>query len=73
MFSGNSVVDSYPMRVGGPDSGYNATTFVLQGVVRATGSSTQLSIRCRKGGNDTTSVRVGENPKLTAIRVGDIR
>ena len=70
--TGTSLIDSYPVRLGPPDSGFETNVLALQGVTTTTATSTPLSLLCRKGSNDTTQVRVTENPRLTAIRVGSI-
>jgi len=72
IFNGSSVVDSYALQMGTSESGINTRVFTLQGVANVSGDSAELSLRCRKGSNDTTQISVRENPKLTAIRVGDI-
>ncbi|WP_418286167.1 alpha/beta fold hydrolase [Halorubrum sp. DTA46] len=70
LFSDGDVVDTYALQMGAAGSGTESIVFPLQGVTTTSSGMTQLSLRCRKGGNDTTRVRVRGNPKLTATQVG---
>ena len=69
LFANGDVIDTYALQMGEAGSGTESIVFPLQGVASDT-SDIQLSLKCRKGGNDTTRISVGENPKLTAIEVG---
>lgn len=70
IFNGKEAVDTFARRLGESGSGAGSAVFSLQGVTTTSGGMTQLSLRCRKGSNDTTEISVAESPKLTAIEVG---
>lgn len=71
IFNGNEIVDTYALRLGESESGNETVVLPLYGITTISDNPSQLSLMCRKGSNDTTQIRVGEIPKLTAISVGN--
>lgn len=60
-------IDSYPVSLLAGES----KAMPLQGVLETAGTLS-IRLRCQKGSSDTAQVDVGEDPRLTAIRVGSI-
>lgn len=65
---GFGILDSYPISLPAGES----KAMALQGVVETPAFSQSIVLRCAKGSSDTAQVDVGEDPRLTAIRVGSI-
>ncbi|REL23979.1 hypothetical protein DYD21_20415 [Rhodohalobacter sp. SW132] len=71
MISGDDVLDSYALQMGESGSGNESVAFPLHGIATISDHPAELSLMCRKGSNDTTQIRVRENPKLIAVSVGN--